>query len=1034
MNFHLALVSLAIVSQAVLGFPLAAFGQTSSNDGSVEIPVEVYNALVEASRDPVKIPRAVPASYALGSARASITVGATEPRAAAGVRVDLGIEVLEDEWVLIPVLPSGTAVESVTVQGTAIQLIPTPQGLVWATNKSGSFQMSLTYRVDAARSKGGFSLAVPLPSAASIQLNATLPGDENDVSVIPAAGVRTTSGGGRTSVNATVPTTQGVQIAWRAASDSGHTISRAQYTGELSGDAVTWSGELEVELFTDETVMLELLPRSVTLNDLRVDEKNAAILIENEHFATPIKGRGRHSVVIVFQSPVVRADGPPRVDVSVPAVPVSRFELTLPGRKEVSVTPATNVDNRVRGETTVATVYAPLSRNVSLSWAEAVPEDVRAEARANVGMYHAVHAEEGVLYVRAFALYEVTRGETNQIRLTVPPGVQVNRITAASGAVADWRIEDGASNQARAVSVFLDRKIRDQLLFEVHYDRSLSGEAESTSLELPLLEVPGAHRQRGMVALLSSNDLTLSPVAEGEATRVGENQLPSFVRQALEMTVAHTFKYVETPPQITVEAMEPERQQGRFDAQVDTLIKLDEGTLSGAASLELSVKSGRIMALELSAPSGVNILNLTGPSIRTHKIVALDEGQQVDVQFTQEMEGQFRLEIAYELILGEMNAGLSVPTISVVGADVEQGRIAVEALSAVEVQPLQEEQLTALDISELPQQLILRTTNPILLAYKYVHSDPPHRLVLQVTRHELLDVQEAAIDIADYRTLFTRDGLAVTTAHFVVRNSNKQFLRIQLPPDAKVWSAFVDGRPEKPARAAESDETKQRSVLLKIVNSTRGFPVHLIYATPGSKIRGLGSVEGILPRPEILVTQSRWDVYLPAEMRYGEPTSNMDPVTLGNYVSASEVQARMDEGQGDGQANNQVIEPLKISVPTAGIHYAFEKLYANQGDEEAWFRLSYATETGARVGGLVATFSTLLMWFGILLWKRPMFGISKPRALFGSGVGLLVLGLAVGRYGVSASLPVFVTLTLLTLLVVYWGLRYWQASRPSLDE
>ena len=105
--------------------------------GRVQIPVEVYNRLVEAARTPPHVPRPAPASYALGNASVTATVSGAQ-RASAEVRVQLSIEVLEDEWVLVPVLPAGTPVDAVTVAGQAVQLVVTPAGLGWVTNKKGS--------------------------------------------------------------------------------------------------------------------------------------------------------------------------------------------------------------------------------------------------------------------------------------------------------------------------------------------------------------------------------------------------------------------------------------------------------------------------------------------------------------------------------------------------------------------------------------------------------------------------------------------------------------------------------------------------------------------------------------------------------------------------------------------------------------------------------------------------------------------------------------------------------------------------------
>ena len=51
-----------------------------------------------------------------------------------------------------------------------------------------------------------------------------------------------------------------------------------------------------------------------------------------------------------------------------------------------------------------------------------------------------------------------------------------------------------------------------------------------------------------MVALLSGAELTLEPEIEKGLSKVGENQLPAFIRNQISLTVAHTFKYVEALP------------------------------------------------------------------------------------------------------------------------------------------------------------------------------------------------------------------------------------------------------------------------------------------------------------------------------------------------------------------------------------------------------------------------------------------------------------------------------------------------------
>ncbi len=1010
---------LIIILISFLALSHASGQETDSKPGEVKLPLNQYNQMIDKIRDPAKIPRQTPADYALGHARVSVSVKEIDNRATANIKVDLSIDVLEDDWVLIPILPSGTPVRSVTVGGSPVELVTLETGMSWSVKKAGSYQMRLEYSVDAVRSKYGVSLPVPVPRASATSFTAKLPGTGLDVAVIPSADTQTSISGSQTIVKAAIPATSGIQVSWRAPSDDIPSISRAVYNGSLVQDAVIWTGVFSIELFNDQTATIKVVPGGVILMDIRADGKESPVLIEDGFFATRIKGQGNHRITVKFQIPVTRQNGPPRIDLSIPPVPVSQFSLTLPGKKEISVTPTSNVEHKTDDKKTTALVHFPMTSQVSFSWAEAVPEDIRTELRANASLYHTVHAEEGVLYAKAISVYEITSGETNILELELPDNIQINRITAASGAISDWRVIPRKQNKQEILNIFLDRKIKKSFTFEIFYDRSILGANKDDPIPIPLLKAMNVQRQRGMVALLASKELTLKPVEQEKVTRVGENQLPAFVRDSVEMTIAHTFKYVETSPKLIVQATSPERKQGKFDAMVNTLISLGDVTMTGAATIEVNVKSGSIMDLQLKLPPRVNFLSLTAPSLRTYKQNSEETGQIIDVQFTQEMEGQFRIEVSYELIMADSIADIAVPTLAVQGAEVEQGRIALEALTAVEVQPSSVQQLSSLDPSELPQQLILKTTNPILLAYKYVHVDPPYKLTLKITRHKEIEIKSAAIDRAVYHTLFTRDGLAVTTAKFVVRNNRKQFLRVKLPKDSKVWSATVDGKPEKPA-LAETEKDKEKdgkpNVLIKIINSSQGFPVTLIYQTPVSKLGTMGRVTAALPVPDMVVTHSHWDVFLPDGFSYGRPRTDMDIVGKKKKVLSKEMSAYLAKDAA-GEVGREMA-PLQITVPSSGIHFAFKKIYANQADQEVKFSIPYVSSFGGIFTMALLILGTLMLWIGILFLIQKRKGMHPAVPSAGIVLGVGIISLSVSYLGVSFIPALIVSIAVIVFIVI----------------
>jgi hypothetical protein len=1014
----------------VLGLPASASAERAERAepaeqaGQVNLPRSVYDAMLAASQASTSTLTPAPARYSLGAGKAEVTVQDANGGFTAEVDLEFGLRVHEDGWVAIPLLAAGSAVSSVQIDGTAAELVTTAAGLSWVTQDVGPHQVQLSYSVDVRGGPHGASVAIPTPQLADLTFEASLPGTELDVALLPAAGVTTREQGSGTTVTATVPSTGAVQLSWRAPGEGGHELSQAKYRGSLERDAVRWTAELSVELFDDDGVVVPLLPRSVTLRELKVDHEPASIVLDDTHFAARIKGRGVHHVQLGFEVPIVRDEGPPRVELQLPEVPVSELELSLPADKELVLEPAAQVRTEQRGALRVAHAFLPLTETLTLSWPDAVPDAATEELLANANIHHLVHAEEGVLYVHALVVYEVTGGRTNVLELDVPADVQVSDIGGAEGRVKQAIPERGkGQDKSTRYRIFFDHELEGAVTVDLFYERKLpAGDQADSTLTVPVVRAVGVSRQRGMLALLSSKELTLEPdpASEEHVTRVGENQLPHFVREVVDKTIAHTYKYLETAPSLRVRPAPPQRSAGKFDAEVDTLVSLGDVTMKGAASVAIHVKRGTLDGLTLLLPAGVNLLGLTAPSLRNHELRDPDASgrQPIEVHFTQEMEGQFRLEVSYEKIASEGETLVEVPTLNVQGAEVEQGRVAIEALSAVEVSEATRDHLSPLDPNELPQQLVLKTTNPILRAYKYVQVEPPYRLQLAVARHREVTLQQATVDEAHYRTLYTADGLSVTTATFTVRNSREQFLKVRLPSGSKIWSAFVAGRAERPAL----DEAKDGHpiVLVKIINSTEGFPVELIYETPVAQLGSLGRIQGELPAPQMVVTHTRWEVYLPEGLQYGEPTTNLDPQAQAEPIARAEMAGALAAEHASGSS----AEPLRIEVPAAGVRYAFSKLYANRAAEAARFSLPYSSRGGAWLARLLALAGTGLFWAGLflLVWG----GRRRVGLALSVGGGALVLA-ALSAVGVSAAWPLVASL----LGLVAVGLRWVMTQRPG---
>ncbi|MDH5326464.1 MAG: hypothetical protein OEZ68_06495 [Gammaproteobacteria bacterium] len=1003
-TFLLALLLLPIAAMAKSVSPVGT--PPASDNGDVRVPLAVYQQLVEAASQK---PQPAPASYAIGNAKVKVSIKDLGEHTTATVTVTAEIKTFEDQWTLVPILPHGAALTETLINNHAVQLVQGAQWLSWGTKKAGTAALKLVYHIDASRSENGYVLPLTVPSAAATQLELLFPGEKPDLAIIPSADSRSTAFGGGTKFTASIPATSSVLVSWRIPSKQNYAISRAFYQGELKKSAITWTTDFDVEVFSGESVKLKLMPSHVTLSGARINKKQATLLEEDGYFAVIIKGRGKYSIQTSFQTSVKQEQGPPITTLNIPRVPVSRFELTLPGKKQLTVTPETHVDSKTKNNKTIANVYIPMRDNVSFSWLDAIPEEQRVKVRANANIYHAIHAEEGVLHVNSLMDFNVTHGEATTFSFDVPNTVQVNRVSSGSGGVSDWTEKPNKGAKGKRIQVFLDRAVKGRFVLDVNYESLLKNKGEQ-SIHVPLIHATDMHRQRGMVALLAGTELALKPITENNISRVGENQLPGFVKNSIQMGILHTYKYTSDKPQLLVQAVAPERKQGKFDAQVDTLFSIGEVTVKGNATVQLDVKSGSTAKLVLNLPLGVNLLSVAGPSLRSYDVKPGDTAQTIQIEFTQPMEGQFRLEVNYEQIMKDGIDELAVPTLGVEGAEVEHGRLAVEALTAVEVQTSKFTQLTTVDINELPQQLVLKTTNPILLAFKYVHAKPPYELSLKITRHKEILVQEASIETAEYQSLVTNDGLVVTTAKYLVRNSRRQFLRLSLPAESEVWSVFVDNQAEKPASASEDSN----GILIKMINSTSGFPVEIVYATPISKLSMMGSIGTHLPLPDMVVTKTHWNVFVPFGPDYVDVESNMDIIARNARANPRDMTMHQS-----GQANKNQAGAFKVNVPTQGIRFEFAKLYANKSQTPAFFTIRYTSVEGKTLGIWVSIIGVLLIWLAIFLIKFPSEKLAEQNRhkaswwVLGSGFALVLL--SIGYLGTS--LQVAATTALLGAVV-----------------
>jgi hypothetical protein len=277
----------------------------------------------------------------------------------------------------------------------------------------------------------------------------------------------------------------------------------------------------------------------------------------------------------------------------------------------------------------------------------------------------------------------------------------------------------------------------------------------------------------------------------------------------------------------------------------------------------LSILQNTVSSVTIRVPEGYNILDVRGSGVEDWREVKAKGVSELEILFEYPKKGQFSLSLTAEKLLPDSSMAVDFEGFSVRDSVREKGFLGIELQSTSEDTLGDIESLDQLDESELPPALSNRTQNAAF-GFKYLRH--PYSLVMNITKHEELPVIGTVVDSASGVSLFTEDGKLVHRIVYSVRNTSKQFMELELPAGAQVWSVFVGGEPAKP-------RFHEAKILIPLNRSALGatglaaFEVELIYFERSSKFGWLGRQDSRFPVPDIIVSQMLWSVYLPQGYR-----------------------------------------------------------------------------------------------------------------------------------------------------------------------
>jgi len=261
-----------------------------------------------------------------------------------------------------------------------------------------------------------------------------------------------------------------------------------------------------------------------------------------------------------------------------------------------------------------------------------------------------------------------------------------------------------------------------------------------------------------------------------------------------------------------------------------------------------------------------------------------------------EVQGSYALAVQMEAARKDASGDVIIPDLATKGAERESGFVAVETRDSLEVEVKGIESLVPIDATELPGGLSGKARYPILYAFRF--SKHPYSGTLGVIRHQEVEVLTATIDTVNIVTLFTDDGKSATRLIYEIRNNKQQYIKINLPKDAVIKSAFLDNEPVKPA----VNEAGQ--ILIPLKKSGAGsdrvsFSVELIYFSTIPEMDKKGKMTTVFPKADIPASEMLVSLYLPRDYKYKDFEGDLEESVRGYPGALKEVTSETSKAYPD---------------------------------------------------------------------------------------------------------------------------------------
>jgi hypothetical protein len=535
-------------------------------------------------------------------------------------------------------------------------------------------------------------------------------------------------------------------------------------------------------------------------------------------------------------------------------------------------------------------------------------------------------------------------------------------------------------------------------------------------------------------------------------------------RTIVEATVPSTESDISlswTPKAVVpaiVKAQKQRTEKPKIYATLDNLLSVRQDTLHTTSVITYSILYNKVKEFSFAVSKDVTIVNVSGANFLNWEKKEGKDTDTITAFLSTGAEGSYVLTVEYEKPLKKINSTWPVPILELLCVERQKGTIGCFSEDNIELTMAGLQGASQIDEKDLPLEIRNKANKPIMLAFKY--QALPYQISVETKKLEEVPVLATTIDTARAITVVNDEGNAVTTITYEMRNNQKQYMDLTLPPQSRLLGSFVNNLAVKPVKG--SDAAIKIPLLKSKGDGNETFTVEITYITEMGGFGALKVKKALAPTCAIPISDFYWSLYFPQDQRvlkfggtmklvsesemkvaYEKPQGPSGAIEEDKKLRiANERQispsAAKDEGMMSAMKQQKVFEgatlqkmdqivssetkgvnPVKIRIPQVGRLYRFSKLLVI---DKSPLIIAYFYQNWIYSSLLLAIFG-LTLALGVAIVNR---GAVKKDGAFAL-VTLLVLLLArphIGeffRYGVMALFVSF----------AYW---LWTTYSPSIID